>query len=385
MNEQIRVAMIGDFPLSPTEVRGGVESVMLYLCRELVRGRQVDLNVVTMDRWGLGARELSFDGFRVHYLSRSKLPSLAGRSANIRSMKETLVSLQPDLVHAHIAGYYSDAARLCGLPWILTLHGIRFLEARLSRGLVNRTFRRWMITREERRGVRSAPALISINPFVEDCFNDQIRCRVLDIENPVDDQFFQLKQINEPFRILHVGRLTPRKDLMTLLEAFRLLLETAPEAQLWLAGAPDETGDYLQRLQSFVSAHRLTEKVRFLGLTRQRDLLSLYERASVVVLSAVLETAPMAIAESLAAATAVVTTDAGGCRHLVRDGRDGRVVPSGHSSALASALAQVLGSDGRALEAGALGRENAEQRFRARRVAETTVQAYRTLLSGQLS
>jgi glycosyltransferase involved in cell wall biosynthesis len=378
----MRVAMIGDFPRSDHEVGGGVESVMLYLARELARAGQLDVHTVTLDRWGLGSRTLTMGGFTAHYVERSRLPSRAGFIRNVHTMRNRLGALRPDLVHAHIAGHYAEAAHASGLPWILTLHGIRYLEAGLRKGLLDRTYRRWLVAREERRSVRRAPYLISINPFVNQSFTDEVTGRVFPIENPVDDRFFELAQRNEPFTLLHVGRLTPRKDILTLLRAFRSLLQRQPGARLRLAGAcdPGDPQRYCRSLHAYVQRHGMEEQVRFLGQTEQGRLLAEYARASVVVLSAVLETAPMAIAEALAAATAVVTTDAGGCRHLIDEGKTGRVVPRQDPDALARALALVLGPDGRALNLGVAGRATAEERFRARRVCEKTLEAYRAVL-----
>ena len=372
--------MIGDFPRSNDRVGGGVESVMLYSAEGLARSGEIDLDVVTLDRWGLGERQVDMGGFLAHYVRDSTLPGRAKTWQNIHEMKNYLRRLEPDLIHAHIAGHYAEAARRSGLPWILTLHGVRYLEARLRSGWLNQTYRRWNTRNEELRSIRSAPFIISINPFVEESFQGELTGQIFRIENPVADAFFELKQLNEPFSLLHVGRLTPRKDLLTLLESFRLLLPHAPEARLRLAGAcdPGDPEAYCDKLRTFVSRHQLDRKVTFLGPANQDQLLSEFERASVVVLSAVLETAPMAIAEAQASSTAVVTTDAGGCRHLVDDGRTGRVVPCRDPQALADALLGVLGTDGRALATGLLGHQEAERRSRLSYVVDRTLEAYRS-------
>lgn len=382
MIEKLNIAMIGDFPSSEHNVGGGVESVMLYLSREIARYGGIELDIVTMDRWNLGAREIEIDGFRVHYIAQSKRPSRLGTSQNIYRMRDLLRDLSPDLVHAHIAGYYSDAARLSGLPWILTLHGIRFLEANLKTGWLNQLYRSRVIRREEKRGVRSAPSIIAINPFVNESFTDDILGTPFNIENPVDDEFFKLQQINTPFSVLYAGRLTPRKDIFTLLTAFRMLLSRVPNARLKLAGSCD-SGDpdrYCQQLKDFVRDNEMVDQVDFLGQIESDELLDEYSRASVSVLAAVLETAPMAIAEAMAAATAVVTTNAGGSRHMVDDRVTGRVVESRDPKALAVALEETLGDDGRALERGSRGRQSAERRFRASRVASDTLNTYFDLL-----
>ena len=131
--------MIGDFPRSIDEIAGGVESVMLYLVRELSNSRELKIDVITLDRWNLGARVVDYDGFKVHYLAQSKLVGPARRLHNLRRLSRQLRAIAPDITHAHIAGIYSDAACLSGAPWVLTLHGIRFLESKLRRGLLDRT------------------------------------------------------------------------------------------------------------------------------------------------------------------------------------------------------------------------------------------------------
>lgn len=374
--------MIGDFPQSSDLVGGGVESVMLYSAGGLVQSGEISLDVVTLDRWGLGERRVDMGGYLAHYVRSSDLPGRAKTWQNVHQMTRYLRGLEPDLIHVHIAGHYAAAARRSGLPWILTLHGVRYLEARLRTGWLNQTYRKWIIEREELRSVRSAPFIISINPFVEESFKGEFHGQIFRIENPVSDAFFELEQLNKPFSLLHVGRLTPRKDLLTLLEAFRLLSNRVPDATLRLAGAcdPDDAEAYCDSLRSFTAKHKLEQKVVFLGATDQDRLLSEFARASVVVLSALMETAPMAIAEAQASSTAVVTTDAGGCRYLVDEGRTGRVVPCGDSRALANALVETLEPDGRALATGLSGHEEAERRSRVSYVVDRTLAAYRAAI-----
>ena len=377
--------MIGDFPRSTKEIAGGVESVMLYLTRDLSRCSEFEIDVVTIDRWNLGDRLIESDGFKVHYLAQSPLRGPAWRLHNIHRMRSYIKGLAPDIAHVHVAGLCSDAVRKTGIPWVLTLHGVRFLEAQLLRGPGDRSYRRWLITREEQRGVREAPILISISPFIEETFKDQIRGQVFRIENPIDDQFFDLEQENEPFSLLYLGRLTPRKDIMTLLRAFRRVLKSRPRAKLRLLGACDPVDplDYCQQLHDYAEKHSLMDNLEFAGGVDEPRVLKECSRASVVVLSAVLETAPMAIMQSLAAGTAVVTSDAGGCRYLVDDGKSGRVVPQRDPVSLANAIIDVFGPDGRALEMGTYGRTVAEDRFRVRRVTERTLSVYHTALEQQ--
>ena len=92
------------------------------------------------------------------------------------------------------------------------------------------------------------------------------------------------------------------------------------------------------------------------------------------------ETAPVTIAEALAAGRAVVTTDVGGCAAMVEDGVSGRVVPPGAAAALAAATLELLADPERLRRMGVAARAAAERRFRLDAVIEATTEVYRAVL-----
>ena len=44
----VKVAILGDYPLAPNRITGGVEAVISYLVAELKRFEDLDLHVVTL-------------------------------------------------------------------------------------------------------------------------------------------------------------------------------------------------------------------------------------------------------------------------------------------------------------------------------------------------
>ncbi|MCG6870552.1 MAG: glycosyltransferase family 4 protein [Gammaproteobacteria bacterium] len=374
----MRIAMIGDFPRDPAHIAGGVESVMANLTEGLSRFEDIVLDIVTVDRWGLGARETD-EGFgTVHYLAASTRPGRLKIRQDIDTMTAELVRLKPDLAHAHIAGKYSAAADASGIPWILTLHGIRFLEARLKKGLRDRTWGRWLVTREEMRSVGRASHVISISPFIGDSFGGRLRGKVYDIENPVSDTYFGLAGTDEDNTLLYAGRLTPRKGIDTLLRGFARLHDERPEVRLHLAGSFDKAVNdpYAERIHAIVEEEGLHEVVDFLGLLGEQRLLEEFARCSALVLSPILETAPMVIAQAMAAGKPVIATDVGGNRYMVADGASGFIVPDNDVEQLSDAMRKVMEDPQRRAEMGRHGKELAERRFRIRSVAERTRLAY---------
>lgn len=379
----MRIVIIGDFPHTPTEVKGGVEAVILYLVEGLQRYGDLELQVVTLDPQGTSKRRLQHQNATIHYVPLVRLPSRLSIIGNIRRLRAEILRLEPDLVHAQIAGEYAEAAASTGLPWVLTLHGIRFLEAELRAGFLNRTYRGWFIKREEFRAVRQATHIISISPFIQTTFAGHIRGQIHDIENPIAEAFFKLPPLGKPGHLLFVGRLIPRKGVHTLLHAFAELHRRLPEVKLRLAGGgihPSDSTSYYYELKQYVDRAGLNGSVAFLGELNEAEILQEYADCSALVLSSVLETAPMVIMQAMAAGKPVVATDAGGSRYLVKDGDTGLVVPPNNPSALAEALYRVL-SDGETSQAmGRRGREVANRRFRARVVAAQTREVYYSIL-----
>jgi glycosyltransferase involved in cell wall biosynthesis len=260
-----------------------------------------------------------------------------------------------------------------------------------------------------------APHLISINPHVGHIFGDYIKNKLYTIENPVAEGFFQIGENggsgqlyhrhngknghgrnghgqNEQSQaatdgegnnvvrpILYVGRLNPRKDILTLLHAFAQVHSQRPDAKLWLAGDGTSGGEptpYYLELRRFVAENALNGAVRFLGTLDDPALLQAYAKCALVVLSSKVETAPMAIAQAMAAGKPVVSTDAGGARYMVEDGATGFVVPVADHDALANALLRVLEDETIAARMGRLAHERAARRFRAASVAEQTREVY---------
>jgi glycosyltransferase involved in cell wall biosynthesis len=375
--------MAGDYPKNPDKISGGVEAVVLDLTKRLGCFPDIELSVVTLDRWGLGNRVIQNGTVRVHYLSESRLPSRLSSMANIRQIQKKILQLEPDIIHAHIAGHYAEAAAKTGLPWVLTLHGIRFLEAALWQNSLSRIYRGWFVKKEEIRSVRRATHLISISPFVQKIFRDNIQGKVYNIDNPVDEELFYLPQNNKKGQLLFVGRMIIRKGVHTLLLAFAQLQKRLPEATLRLVGggiAAVDFSSYYDKLRQIIENFGLSDKVCFLGELDRFALFKEYSNCSAVVLSSVLETAPVVIMEAMAAGKAVVSTDAGGARYLIEHGRSGLVVPCGEIPELADALFKILSDKKMRIAMGQRAKEIAKKRFHSEVVAAKTRKVYHEML-----
>lgn len=354
------------------------------LVEQLSRYPDLDLHVVTLST-GLAQVEVARrEGVTVHYVPAVyRLANLTFFLINKLRLRRVLLDLQPDLIHAHIAGHYSEVAFSLGRPAVLTPHGIRHREARLKRGWVHQLVRYPLRRYEEWRAIRQAAHIISISPYVEQEFRGVIRGPVYPIENPVDDLFFDVEDRQQPFRLLFVGHLTPRKGVFDLIRTLPALRQRFPEVQVHLAGKRDDEYDpgYFPAIQGFIRDHGLAACVHFLGQLEQPALLREYAECAVLVLPSLQETAPCVIEQAMAAGKAVVATRVGGVPYLVAPEATGLLVEPGQVAQLGAALGRLLADDTLRRAMGRRARQEAERRFRAAAVARQHYEVYRRVLA----
>lgn len=377
----MRIVMMGDYPRDPEHIGGGVEAITLYLLRGLRQFSDLEIHMVTL-RSDVTDSVVSHDGITVHYVMPNyRLNALTFDLYHRHLLQQKLAALQPDLIHAHIAGTYPLAAAKTGIPFVLSLHGIRRNEMAFWRGWRNQLYRRWLVSYEERASIRAAKYVIATSPpYIRKEFGHVIRGEIYDIENPVKDIFFEIERHEQPNRVLYAGHISVRKGIYELLESINLARQQVPDLHLRLAGRTDIDPVYLARLRAYIHTHGLDDCVHFLGPLDEAHLLDEYARCALLVLSSHQETAPMVIEQAMAARVPVVATQVGGIDYLVDHGRTGFVVELADIQGLAKAMARLLTDAELRACMGAAGRIEADRRFRAEIVARQTRTVYDQIL-----
>jgi glycosyltransferase involved in cell wall biosynthesis len=134
-----------------------------------------------------------------------------------------------------------------------------------------------------------------------------------------------------------VGSLHRRKGHQFLLRALRLAGERGPAPLLLAAGDGPERA----ALEELAAELGIAARVRWLG--RREDVRPVLAAADVVAAPSLAEGLGVAVIEALAAGKPVVASAVGGLRELVRDERDGLLVPAADAGALADVLGRLLG------------------------------------------
>jgi len=282
-------------------------------------------------------RELALLAARGRY--RAVVGSTGGRTALIATWAGARASRKPLLLWASLWAHPRTAA-----------HALSYLPLR--------------------RLYRSADAVVTYGPHVSAYVRRRGARNVHVAAQSVDNEFWQSSEVAPPgevpapgevappsepgwpadaaLKVLFVGRAAREKGLQVLLEAWRRSGLRPPGAALVLAGVGAESlgsgaADCLAERAAGV--HRL-EPVPAVQLR------SIYAAADLLVLPSIatrtfLEPWGLVVNEAMNRGLPVIASDAVGAAAggLVRDGRNGLVVPAGDADALAAAIARLAGDE----------------------------------------
>jgi glycosyltransferase involved in cell wall biosynthesis len=177
----------------------------------------------------------------------------------------------------------------------------------------------------------------------------------------------------EPFRLISVCRLEPKKGLADLVDAVHRLRGEGRAVEAHLVGEADAhsraSQDYASDLRGRIERLGLAGVVHFEGRRPQPEIVRLLH-ASHVFVAPFVETEsgdkdgiPTALLEGMATASPVVATDAGSITEVVTDGLDGLIVPQRDPVRLAAAIATLLDDPVRRSRLGAAAAERVHQAF----------------------
>jgi glycosyltransferase involved in cell wall biosynthesis len=173
--------------------------------------------------------------------------------------------------------------------------------------------------------------------------------------------------------VVSVGRCHPVKDQAMLLHAFAWVARARPDVDLLIAG----DGPLRTDLEMLAGRLGVEGRVRFLGV--RPDVPDILQAADVFALTSVSEAASLTLLEAMASGLPVVVTAVGGNPEIVREGREGFLVPRGDAPAAAAALLRLLDDPAVAIALGNAGRARVADRYRLEQTVASYGRLYRRL------
>jgi len=292
-----------------------------------------------------------------------------------------LLQAQVDLLHA--LAFVTPLLLPC--PAVVTVYDLSFLRFPESFRPLNRLYLRWFTGRS----VRRARRVIAIS---ESTRQDVVRFLGKPAEQVdvvycgVDERFCTpdaaaiaafRRQKNLPERfILFLGTLEPRKNVVSLLEAYARLVAggSDPAPALVIAGGK---GWFYEEVFAAVERLGLTDRVIFPGYVAEEEKPLWYSAAQLFVYPSLYEGFGLPPLEAMACGTPVIVSNTSSLPEVV--GEAGVTVPPTDVEALSEAMAAMLGDAAICADWQRRGRERAA-RFSWRETARQTVRVYERAL-----
>lgn len=265
------------------------------------------------------------------------------------------------------------AARLLGIPYMISLHGSDIFLAQKNRlfGAVARLV------------FKSATAVTACSP--------ELHAAALSLGAPADTRLLawgadpvlftparrslnlhaSLHLPDNLLLILAIGRMVYKKGFDILLHALPAVIAACPDIHLILAG----DGSIRPELEHLAASLGIQDRVTFTGRIPWDQVPTLLASADIFALPSIrdpggnLDGLPTVLPEAMASATAVIASDIGGVSLVISPGETGLLVPPGDIEALSNALITLISSEAERKRLGAAARQAVIERFNWDQVA----------------
>lgn len=318
--------------------RGGAKTHILALCSRLQK--EHDLQLISL-RSGDFPESAQAAGIRTTTFFSWFVPYDYYRL--IRKVRRE----KPEIVHCH--GAKANIAGLlvklfCHTTVVSTVHSdyqldyLSSLPKRLSIGFLNA------------RALRHIDYYVTVSELFKQMLIsrgfDPLRCMViyngLDFQDKAEpfDREAWLRQAGIDYQpgdvVLGIlARLTPVKDIPTLLHAFAQARKEDPRLKLLIGG----DGEDAEKLKTLARQLKLGTSVSFMGWVT--DVKHFFAACDIDVLCSISESFPYSILEGVREGCAVITSDVGGMRRLIEQGESGYIFHPGDREAFARYILEL--------------------------------------------
>lgn len=365
----MKVVMLGQYPIDKSYISGGVETAVMGMAIELAKIPHIDLHIVSctpLINKDLIVNEM---GYTVHYLSSPKLPRIL-TTLSIDSIKviRKIKQLNPDIIHAHMtAPLYGYPALKCEYPTIVTVHGIVEEESRHWHGIHGNLYS-IIYNPMERYVFKNAKNITVVSNYVRNKIESKCKGKITVIPNGINPDFFSIENNEIEYRLLCVGGIEPRKDLLSLLKAIELVRKHIPHVKLHIVGRVRKKM-YYDSLIKYIKENDLSENIIFKHEINNESLRKEFSECSIFVFPSLEESFGIVLAEAGASGKPVVASNIGGIPDVVDDNKTGFLIKDNNDEDFAEKILILLNDKDLRHRMGTAGKEKASE-FLNERIAE---------------
>jgi glycosyltransferase involved in cell wall biosynthesis len=243
-------------------------------------------------------------------------------------------------LHNHFANAAAHVAlvatRYLGIRLSLTLHGTCDFEYPAGPLLGDKIRHSDFVACVSQYGVAQAMRVVPPAQWGKLCV---VRCGV-ELEKLPRRQPRDAEGTAGPLRIICVGRLSPEKGHLGLVDAFALARRRGLDAELVLVGAGPEQA----AVEARIVAAGVQPHVKLLGQLPEARTLEETARSDILVLASFMEGLPVVLMEAMAMGVPVIAPTVAGIPELVEHGASGQLFIAGDWDQLAERMC-TLGAD----------------------------------------
>lgn len=356
----------------PSRNSGAVENIIHELCGSLVeRGHDLTLlDVSNPERQPTPYRVVEVPAGWGNYrgMLNQGLYGFTYQRRALRRLESLLAATPQDVVH-----FYNQFTSFSGIPLAQRHGALAVFHSHNPTWGVSATCRSVVERAKftlELRSFQRADLVLTCGSSVAanlTAFLGVPDSKIVPMRNGLDESWFGPCQVSDEFRarflsegealVLHVGRLVPYKNQITLVRAAAQVLAVLPKVRFLLVG-PATDARYGASLRHLVASLGLKGQITFAGELSRNETRQLYHVSDVVVLCSVAEAQPMSLLEAMAAGKPVVGSAIDPIEEVLP--QEARLtVPPTDSKALATAILMLLQDQSRAKAMGLALRDQA--------------------------
>ena len=265
--------------------------------------------------------------------------------------------------------------RALPVPVVVRLHGSEtYFAGELGREVSKLTYRL------ERASLRRADFWSSVCKYTADKTRDLFQLEKgpsAILYNPVEVPEIPANIPREGCRFVFSGTLTPKKGVISLIEAWTKVVSVRPDAELHIFGKDGRTeagGSMLQYLENKLGPARAS--VTFHGHVSREKLFHAFLRARGAIFPSYAEAFAVAPLESMASGCPTIYSRRGSGPELLTDGKQGLLVNPDRPDEIAAAILRLSNDDGLADRLGRAGRVRVIEAFSTPSLVRQNVEFY---------
>jgi glycosyltransferase involved in cell wall biosynthesis len=329
----------------------GAANATKYLFEQFSKRDDIAIDLVTSsistykeEQFSAGIRVFRLDiGKDVRHIQHQSQKDLITYSIKAYRFAKTLLrDGEYDFVHAFFGIPCGLIAYRLGLPYIVSLRGtdVPFYNDRFAflDKLIFKRFSSQVVWKHARYVIANSEGLRDL------ALQSSPKQVISVIPNGIDTEFFHPPEgkafsmtSQEDFRLVYVGRITPRKGLDLVVQAMSKLIQLGcSNIQFTIVG----DGSAKTELESLVRRLGLEGAVTFMGRIPHEEVVSYYGKADVLIMPSKHEGMSNTILEAMACGLPIVITNTGGTKELVDDA-NGRVLEDRSVGSIVTALREL--------------------------------------------